>query len=198
MALLAGAAVARYVALKADVDWHDSVYTPFFSNLDLFLTGMTTAWLVERDAGLARRLISKRTVTAAFFGIAAYYVLASYVSSITFYKYYSIGFLSLWPAVSVIFAAVTIFIFEIGGSEALSALPRLRKVVAATQIFGVLTYCIYVWHPAIMLSIRKNYPEVLETHHTVLALIPVCALIGAISAWSYWFVERPFERMKFR
>lgn len=193
--ILAIGACLRYEAQTVyQAKWPYDVYVPFISNADLFFSGMLCAKIVTAS----KQRSGAFAPIAAIIGIPVFYAAISYAAAFCFYQGNDFAcFTSLAPTASAIFALAFIAAFE-QRLKMLDRIPICRVIVRWTQIFGILTFCIYVWHSQIMLAIRSTMPKSLSslTVYTTLPLVVVIVAIFAVGF--YWTVERPFEQMKIR
>jgi peptidoglycan/LPS O-acetylase OafA/YrhL len=72
----------------------------------------------------------------------------------------------------------------------------INRISTALQVMGTLTYGFYVWHPPVLAALAK----VMSPAATLPAYLAQCCygfvFVAILSAATYFFIERPFERMK--
>ncbi len=101
------------------------------------------------------------------------------------YQRHYVEFLST-QGILVMDAAIALFVVAHASWE---PLPRKRgRVLAAFALLGTLSYGVYAWHPLLM----TNVPWTAER------VIPLVALSIAAATLSYWLIERPALKLKFR
>jgi peptidoglycan/LPS O-acetylase OafA/YrhL len=201
MIVLVAGFAARYAALSANgAAWYSFVYTPFLTNLDLFLSGMLLSKVLAESKS---HLFSIRH-RDVFLPIGLFVIAAFYVEISVFPKLSGIvgsgvaAAISFWETITCISALLVIALFE--AADVPSAKDRWSLaywITAKTQILGILTYSLYVFSAPVLLSMRKIAPPTLSLPDSLTYFLPVCFLLFAISFTLYQFLERPFEKLKF-
>lgn len=177
------------------LDFYSFGYTPLVPNLDLFLTGLSLN-LLPRPTRLDRPYL-KRFLPALLLGtLLTYYLvisplsLAASRSQPELLKFWTIG-----PGITAAFSAVFIYVAEIHGRISLPGGIRKHSLLAI-QGLGTLTYCIYVFHAEVFISLRRILPTDLTLLQSILFFPgPIVAVL--LIAWIFnRFVEEPFELRK--
>jgi peptidoglycan/LPS O-acetylase OafA/YrhL len=193
--LLISGIVWRLVLLQTGSDTYLYSYSPLIPNLDLFVVGLSLNFLPTPKQFLS----GKRGLGAAILiGVTcAFYLLASF-SSFKGVRIHQGGIVKIWtfgPAISCAFASVFIYIAETRGRF---TLPNgiSGRVLRAIQGVGTLTYCIYVFHAEIYVSLRRIVPESLSVWRAIIFFPAVLSAVLAV-AWIFnRFIEEPFEQRK--
>jgi peptidoglycan/LPS O-acetylase OafA/YrhL len=143
------------------------------------------------------KINSSRNIPLGLSLIGIFYIVISVTGVLTIYRA-AMGqqiYFSIWPGISAIFAMMVIILFDrsqIGKARS----PLSTWIIARTQKIGILTYCIYVWHEPIFLSLRSNLPSHLTLAETFSHLPLVAGLTALFAIASYWMIERPAEKMR--
>jgi peptidoglycan/LPS O-acetylase OafA/YrhL len=179
--------------------WIESIYIPLIGNLDLFVLGMSLNAVVPWFSRVTARW---RTLEAGLLLMAAFYLLATWAFTQSVFGIHGAVFLPwAWlagPTVTGLCTAVIIVLLEshVLAAQAKPASPVARRLVHGTQLAGILTYAIYVWHEPIFIrqgSIFKGG----ETFWPSLSAAAVAiALTVLVAYFSYLMIEAPFERRK--
>lgn len=194
----------RFYALNAFGDvwdaknWQPYVYSPLLANLDLFLCGMLLSKEIEArkeepksDGGLY--------LLIGILIMVLFYCAISIFGSRTIYNNKHFGYyMGTMASICCFFSLAVITLFERTNLiDAELRFPSLVKFVGGTQLFGVLTYCIYAVHEPVFLSIRTIAPKLLSVGDCF-GYIPLVAGIVLLCAYTmYHLVELPFEKHKF-
>ncbi len=166
-------------------------YTPLIPNLDLFLTGMSLNLLPRPEA--LPDYMRKSTGTILLFASFTFYLLIAWFSrhALNDLEYYW----AVAPLPCALFAACFIYLAELRGQ-----MPRGTGLAGRWKLVlqwaGTLTYCIYVFHPDILLSIATTLPPA-HSLAVSLAWFPLSVLlVVAVAAFFYFAVEKPFDLKK--
>ena len=122
----------------------------FLGNFDFFLCGFCLSAMIplfRRSSGNGLRM------TVTLIGLIGYYVIASY-----FCKHGrmlreptpTFIWLVILPSFTLLLTSIAIFLMETGSFDKEWWLTRL--VIKRTQLFGILTYALYVWHEPTFLA----------------------------------------------
>jgi peptidoglycan/LPS O-acetylase OafA/YrhL len=96
----------------------------------------------------------------------------------------------LGPTVTAISIAGVISMFELGD---LNGEYRLGR---KTEILGLMTYAIYVWHAPILTTIRDMTGPTRDMWVASALSIIALVIVLIVSTLSYYIIEVPFERRK--
>ena len=168
--------------------WYTLIYTPTFANMDLFLTGFLLNPLI-----LSYKTKVKNGITIGFGLIALFYIFQAYVFAQAFVLgHHDVMILlkGFGPTITAIFTAAAIVMFELGQRQGEYRLGR------KTEIIGLLTYAIYVWHAPILLAIKDEAVSVRDMWAASALLAEGIFVVMVVSTISYYLIEVPFERRK--
>jgi peptidoglycan/LPS O-acetylase OafA/YrhL len=177
--------------------WYSRVYIPLLLNLDCFIVGMTTAFTVNGllksrryvPHGLPLGIVA--TVLAQIvFSVWSFHEMASYEGfpgSATRLRY-----LAYAPGVTALLTSLIICAFELAQRKQ----GRSNLVWRISTSLGVLTYCLYVFHAPVILSLRKLAPPTV-TVQQAMVIFPFGLLISlAVAYIFYYFVETCFDKIR--
>jgi peptidoglycan/LPS O-acetylase OafA/YrhL len=174
--------------------WLDYVYTPMLSNIAFFACGMAMNAIVShaRENFVLRR---QAATIAGLLLIPAFYLFVSLLGSYTIMvNVMGGGYVKIVPILTLWFSCAAILLFE-GSRGALS--PGLTALVRRTEIFGVLTYCIYLAHEPIYVVARPLLPATISLRQSMI-LFPALTLAILVTAYAlYWLIEKRFDRLRF-
>ena len=177
--------------------WVSKVYVTVLGNLDVFVAGMLMNWLLPQ---IRKALGGIPTLFMGLFLIGASYLI--YVLLFTRSSYGSemeqvwLGVVYAGPTITALLTIVTIACLEAWNSSKAVAGPIAGSLVRWTQLAGLMTYSIYVWHESIFIAQMANLPLVVSEWDSVGRMLVAVALTTAIAGASYFLVERRFERFR--
>jgi peptidoglycan/LPS O-acetylase OafA/YrhL len=191
------AVMSSMSASGSAVNWYPYVYTPLISNLDLFLCGMLLSKVIENRKNKPRVDKGACLVGGVIF-IFVFYCLISFFGGATVFKNRQFfHYMGIIPTACCLFSLVVITLFQRTNlTEAKQRFPISVKFVAGTQLFGILTYCIYVVQEPVLLSMRTIAPKLLSLNDSLIYLPVVAGLIFISGYILYHLVEAPFEKHK--
>ncbi|MFJ3153208.1 acyltransferase family protein [Pseudomonas protegens] len=175
--------------------WHDHIYYPLISNIDCFVVGMFTAILANR-AVRAGRYVKHGMVLAGSLTVAFQVFLSSWsFPEMASYAGFPgsatrLYYLSWAPAVTAVCVGLIIYLFDVSMRQR-SILPNWFWRISTTG--GLLTYCIYVFHEPVIMSIRRLYPATLSIKDAMYAFPVGLALILIVAYVFYESVEKRFD-----
>jgi peptidoglycan/LPS O-acetylase OafA/YrhL len=186
-----------WILAKHPVLWHGKVYFPLLANLDCFMCGLVTSFIVnglrDRNAYLKHGMQIGVAITALLYVLLSAW---SYPEMVYFPglpgSSSRIYFLSFAPGITAILAALAICSFEM----AVRRESRPGIFWKTQTLFGTLTYCIYVWHEPIILSLRKLFPSSLSFRDSIVILPSGLIITISISLLFYYFIEKHYDRMR--
>jgi peptidoglycan/LPS O-acetylase OafA/YrhL len=199
--ILAGLALIKFLILKQHPHlWHSRVYFPLSLNLDCFLAGMVMSIVVnqmrEKDVyishGLALGFLIL-LVSQVIYSVWSFSEMASYagVSGSSTRIYY----LTIGPAVTIFLTCCALLIFELTKK---SEVKEYNAFWNLSTFLGLITYCLYVLHEPVYLSIRKIFPINLSIYD-LLAYFPVgLGLSVSLAAIVYFFIEKYFDKISYQ
>lgn len=192
--IIAMAAIAIGVGYRAavlltagGVHWNDMIMAPTLANLDLFLTGMLTNWIV-RDIRTLERF---GYVAAAALATTLYIVTSLWFSRAEFEHLHKGYFITFAPsAVAIVIVAALVFLER--------ARIHQTTIIRLSQWFGILTYAVYVVHEPVYKLVGALAPStVYASQSFAFTIIAIIASI-LIATAAYLFIERPFDVLKLR
>lgn len=191
--------VARANVFNAHPDmgyYFITAYKPLWWNMDIFAIGIFSNIILN----ICRKYITTRVscIITGCIIIAAMYVVASFVSAKVIqgslnYQHFFVIFL---PSLIAVFTGAGIIAFELARERGeLKDHSVIRMIIARTQFFGTLTYCIYVWHAPVLLSFKKIMPAENWRQSADSSIVSFIFIIG-ISVITYYAVEKPFDKKR--
>lgn len=181
--------------------WYDRTYVPLIGNLDLFLAGIVTSWLVSRASSSGARLFRLDRLSTGLLVLGLTYLVAAVAFSAVLASHSARWVLDIvWgvmPTGVAIATVYAIFLFETAARNREEASGISLRIVARTQWVGILTYAMYVWHEPIYLGLAARLPPSTSAGFSVAYLIGALGVVFAASYVANVFVERPFARLKF-
>lgn len=177
--------------------WNEVAYYPTLANLDCFIPGFATAFIVQNLR--EKEFYDRRLMPIGFVLVGVFYLALSawsYPSMVTIPGFpgsaYRIYYLSFAPGFVAICVSIIIVAFECGTRSA----PSAKWFWATQSVLGSMTYCLYVWQEPVLLSIRRLFnPEMTLPLST--AILPFgLTCIFLVAAIFYYGIERPFDRLR--
>lgn len=179
--------------------WIGKVLVPVIGNLDLFVGGMLLNWILPIIIPALRKLPSLAfgfcLMGASYFGYTLLFTHASFGPAQADYWFVAIY---LGPTLTAVLTLATIACFEVWNDTKQSAGVISATIIRQTQIAGLMTYSIYVWHEPIFVAQMVNLPDAVSGWDSIVQMLVALILTGAISAGSYYLVERRFERFRLK
>jgi len=201
VAVLSFGLIYRNVTLWFNVggnDWVTYVYTPLIGNLDLFLCGFFLNPIIQ-FLRLRQKWVP-HGVSVGIFILGAVYAVSAYacahgvlLSNAGWHR----ALFYVFPTATGILIAFTIALFELSRPIQTSEFHAVRWLVRATQIFGTLTYAIYVWHEPVYLAASTHFIPGSPLSSLLTMAFNIVKVL-CIALLSYYLVERPFEKIKIR
>jgi peptidoglycan/LPS O-acetylase OafA/YrhL len=203
MDVLIAATLAAGLALRvagmahSESAWYSFIYTPFISNLDIFLSGMLLAKIVQdirkgatperHPAGTILVCLGALAAAVAVCKIAAFRLGIEGKSADK----------ALLTTLCCALTLLTIYILETTDMKKLSRrFPGLVAILGRVQIIGVLSYCIYVVHEPIYLFFRARAPENLGFAEVATWFPFLFGLVMASAYVTYRLIECRFDELK--
>ena len=181
--------------------WIWYAYIPLIGNFDLFILGFLLGAVLENYRSAAPRLSFAPWMGWLIF--ATVYILYAYVSYgglIKSHAFLSPIFFIGTPSLVGIGLCVTIACFELKSSAPplpLNVNTLLAKPIRMLEIFGIITFGMYVWHILILAEVRKVDLPFSSPYTLFFAqLLIVFAASTAVATITYLLVERPFQRLR--
>jgi peptidoglycan/LPS O-acetylase OafA/YrhL len=194
---LSFAAIKYSIINHSSAHWLDRVYMPLLLNLDCFVAGMTTAFVVNGmlkakryvPNGLALGIVVT-LFAQAMFSIWSFREMASYEGVPG--RATCLEYLSFAPSVTSLITCLIIGLFELSHRKK----SRSNFAWRISTALGLLTYCLYVFHEPVFLSLRKLAPPTVTIQQAIM-LFPFGLLISvAVAFIFYYFVEAQFDKIR--
>jgi peptidoglycan/LPS O-acetylase OafA/YrhL len=187
------------------VQWIHRAYIPLKGDLDMFLSGFVLNYLVQqRKARKHTSLIAGRLrKLAALFVFAVmlvFYNFISYRAQLFLAPVYSPIFFIFMQTIVILSSCFLIYQFETKSNYRVPAIQwshLIKNPLRSLEIFGVLTYGIYIWHMAVMDTFVDLHLKIENSRHLFFAELVYTLLLSTIvSAITYFLVEKPFHRIR--
>ena len=188
-------------------------YVHLSTNIDLFLCGFLVNPLLRyyEDSNIKLSDIKLSTLrNLAISLLIGLYIFCAY------YAYYQENWLApgipngfiltpitvfLLQPITAFITAFFIFAFEANMknaviNEKLSFAAILRNPIRSLEIFGVLSYGIYLWHYPIMQKLFPFFTSKMPLESSLLTIVGALILSIALAAITYYLIEQPFTKQK--
>lgn len=167
-------------------------YTPMIPNLDIFLIGMSLNFL-EVPLPIAER-VGRHFGLYAVALTGGFYVALCAATGLFPHGLTLNEFVALCPTACILFCCAFIALSRLGKRIEVSGLWAWPLM--AIEWIGVLSYCLYVLHPELMIynSLSLRLPVTLTA--SVIRFAVVIPELFAVAIAFYFLVERPFELRK--
>jgi peptidoglycan/LPS O-acetylase OafA/YrhL len=190
--------------------WIEHVFFPLWANLEFFLAGFLATPLIEffrprlaHRGGFRHPWLIRTAVYLFFLGfitLAAFIIRQWGLGSP--WGYFS--YMALLPALAIFAVVVSIVFLELCAHSQpprAKSLPEqldlIRKSpVRAFELFGTLTYGIYIWHMPILMKISPYLTEIDPLFHFAELFGVVVVVTVLVSGITYHFIEYPFDAKK--
>jgi peptidoglycan/LPS O-acetylase OafA/YrhL len=169
----------------------DFIYKPLLSNFDLFLIGFLINPLVIRANKIKNGIFYGLGLMVVLYIINSFIGSKSMVLNIESLQFF---LLIIMPSFVGILTAIIIILFEL--SEKIES-QKINFILRKTEIFGTLTYAIYVCHePIFNFWMKKfhNHSLFQSVIHFLIALISVII----VSYVLHKYIESYFYHSKFQ
>ena len=172
--------------------WVVAIYCPLLGNLDIFVTGMATAYFVQAKRVEWPRLLHGLLLCGILYVSAA--ICWSKLLGSTDASKWAYGLRYYSPTIFALTTAAIIIILENAVQHPADAMSRF--LVTATQKIGILTYAIYLWHEPIFLAHAKSIHRPISPLDTLSALIVTSVLVLAFSWITWTAIEKPIDNLR--
>lgn len=162
--------------------------------IDQFVMGITSAYLFVRFQG-ALSSVEKRLSTILVVTGLAGIIGMLYLMDIKYEDYWKGDWtLFTWHSITGFFVAQLLFGVALSGALAQKIFNNRMMV-----FLGIISYSLYLWHFVVIKGVQQLDWVSAHDGYVLPYLTLFCApLIVAISVVSYWFIERPFLRIRHR
>ncbi len=178
----------------APFDHYQYIYTPLVSNLDCFVIGMTANPIIQSLRTF--RFVKFVSLGQGAFLLVIFYLVIAYFSAAVAFDGDKLGrFWIIAPSLTALVIAAAMVISELS-PPAQYAKGLLGKLIAHTQTFGVLTYCIYTWHAPVFISLRSIAPKSLSIPQSLIYGSIAILFAVMVAVLFYYAIELPFDKLK--
>ena len=184
-------------------------FKPLYFNLDLFITGFLLNVLVANNKGkigMINDIINSNRILINILSIVIFYVIASFISYNAFIEadiVFENIFIFVLPPLTAIFSSFFIYINEVVVSHETQIRNKPISFNAIKgnpwrilEIYGLLTFGIYVWHGPIIQSTEKLFKADTPLTELVLRFVGVMALTTLFASITYIGIEKPAAKLK--
>lgn len=183
----------RSICAASGASWTISIYTPLLGNLDLFAVGMLASVIVQKYKFAWPRIIYGLILLDVLYVFAAYVCSAMNVDGLWVAPLQTYA-----PTIFCLGTVAVILIFENAVRAGKQPDRVSRAVIVSTQLFGILTYAIYIWHAPIFEAYARTMSKPISSQQTIAALLIASTLVVGFSWFTYRFIEKPFDDIKKR
>lgn len=203
--------------------YYKYTYNPVLTNLDVFLLGFfVNTWIYcQRQAGSNLLVFSKLRKKLRLDRLPLKTIAIGLMIVLYLFTAHHIYFQELWrlpgrgggirtstfffvlPVLTAIITAFFIYAFESGNSywafknnEKLSFYACLKNPLRILEIFGHLSYGIYIWHTPINKNIAPIFTSEIPIEAFYSRLTATLILSTVLAAVTYYLVEIPAGRLK--
>ncbi len=209
--LLAGIAYRFDIYIKyfGDTDfyvqWIHRAYIPLKGNLDMFLSGFFLNFLVQhrktrKDASVAAGRLRKLAALFAFVAMFVFYNFISYRAQLFMTPVYAPVFFIFMQTIVILAACFLIYQFETKTNYRVPAVQwshLTTNPLRGLEIFGVLTYGIYIWHMPVVDIFGDLHLKIGNSRQLfVVELVYTLLFSILVSAVTYFLVEKPFHGIR--
>ena len=162
--------------------------------IDQFVMGIASAYLFIRHQG-ALSPVEKRSLSSLFVVTGLTGIIGMlYLMDVKHEDYWKGDWtLFAWHSITGFFVAQFLFGVALSGTLAQKLFSN-RTIV----FLGVISYSLYLWHFVVIKGVQQS-GWISADGYVLPYLTLLCVpLIVAISVVSYWFIERPFLRIRHR
>ena len=168
-------------------------YSPLLTNLDLFVAGMSINYLPPLTPTLAsvRRFLGPALVVGAVFIYCA-------ICFATYFWGRLFGSSPYWataPILCIVLASVFIYLAEVRGKIRIPD-GVLGAGLLLVESIGTLTYCLYVFHPEVLMINGAFLPRIHSFGASLRFLPLVAAELAGVALFFYLAVEKPLNARK--
>jgi peptidoglycan/LPS O-acetylase OafA/YrhL len=185
--LLAGTVVVlRDVTIAGHLSYTSLAYFKFDAILIGCIAGLLFVYRRRALVWVCRGAVAYLAAAAVVFLLIRPRVPTVTVGSVAWYPYWMV--FNLAAAVTIVWVV-----------EGCPGLPPVRRLLALPPVAytGRISYALYLWHPFVFDWLWWPHGGNLNPHGQLLRPLALAGTFAVASA-SYWLVERPFLRMKWR
>lgn len=191
-----------YPANRFDVSSYvRTIYTPFYTNLDVFLSGICLSILIGKST-FPKAIFNNKKIINLFL-LTLIFLTGGKMTIFFFSDYlFSRPTVLLLPAIITILTGMLIFISEadIFNSSFVSYRQK-RKSLISFNLFetaGLYSYGIYIWHKPVIDLFNLSYKFQERPEIAIIKFVIVVAITFLCAFISYLLIERPFSLLILR
>ena len=167
----------------------------FLGNFDFFLCGFTLSALIPLWRGNPP---GRHRIAIGLAGLVIYYLIAAYFCQhgrMLAEKTPEFLWQAILPSFTILMTSGIIFLMETGSVN--DETKWVRWIIKRSQIFGILTYAIYVWQEPILLA---DHGALAGTTLSVwqsleMIVLNLCKIFGVAYLFYYW-IEKYYDKKK--
>lgn len=172
--------------------WPYEIYKTLIGNLDLFVIGFAVNIVIIKSPKfkLKNGFIFSYLIMLILYLISAWMGAQGMIIGLENWKSFLFKY---FPTITALTTGLIIFIFEKSINTGNSKIGFIGKKL---EIFGLLTYAVYIWHEPIFIGLSKVAPKSSNIFTSINYLLLACIPVLLIS-WIMWkYIEVPFEKKK--
>ncbi|MDY6938524.1 MAG: acyltransferase [Cyanobacteriota bacterium] len=176
------------------------VYVPMALNLDVFLCGLVLNFWINQTQKSTQNLIEKQQNTKLKqYRVVSIMVLIIMYLVTAYIKYYNKQILwQIAPTLSLLATCGFILAFESGNAyHNFKKMPLswewsfyLKHPIKILEVFGILSYGIYVWHLPIIARVQSIFTSEIPSHAYFQQVAIASILSTLLASVTYYYIER--------
>ncbi|QKQ77348.1 acyltransferase [Nostoc sp. TCL240-02] len=193
-------------------------YTPLVTNIDLFICGFIVNGLIFNNQKMIKiKKIKEIRIPQSYMKYFAIILLITLYMLTAHHLYYqelwnlperagkgirtSTAFF-IWQPITALITSFFIFVFEFEmyqpsiKNETLSFSAILRNPLRVVELFGNISYGVYIWHIPIITKISPILTSQIPIEAFYMRLINTLVLSTLLASITYYVIEVPFSRWK--
>lgn len=200
--------------------YYKYTYNPLLTNLDVFLGGfLVNAWIQRRQ--VSKSPPSRLMKTLRLNQLPLKFIAVGLVIFLYLFTSHHLYHQELWrlpgrgggvrtslfffilPVITTLVTSFFIYAFESGKSywnfkiqEKLSFSACLKNPLRLLEVFGILSYGVYLWHTPINKNMAPIFTSEIPLEAFYFRLSAVLVLSTLLAAITYYLVERPALRLR--
>ncbi len=187
------------------VQWIHRAYIPLRGNLDMFLSGFLLNFLVQhrkarKQASLTTGKLRKLAALVVFAAMFVFYNFISYRAQLFMAPVYAPIFFVFMQTIVILASCFLIYQFETKTNYRVPAVQwshLTTNPLRGLEIFGVLTYGIYIWHMPVMDTFVGLHLKIENSRQLfVVELVYTLLFSIFVAAVTYFLVEKPFHGIR--